>query len=70
MNSCPNCGAPINSVRCSYCGTVFGRARDDVSDAAATLLRLKHASLVHSMAVAKMYQDAIAAMRAYSRGND
>lgn len=21
--NCPNCGAPINSIECSYCGTVF-----------------------------------------------
>lgn len=23
LTNCPNCGAPITSCRCEYCGTVF-----------------------------------------------
>ena len=27
MTNCPNCGAPITSSRCEYCGTVFSGYR-------------------------------------------
>lgn len=31
LTNCPNCGAPIASCRCDYCGTVF-HFRDELAD--------------------------------------
>lgn len=29
--NCPNCGAPIQSERCEFCGTLFGEGKCVVS---------------------------------------
>ena len=65
MRNCPNCGAPINSPACEYCGTAF--ARQDAPKAR-TMLELENEFLKRNMEIKSLYEDAIFAMRAYSSG--
>lgn len=39
--NCPNCGAPIQAVKCPYCGTVFYDFAD-ISDDEPTYIRVKY----------------------------
>ena len=66
MKNCPNCGAPITSSTCEYCGTVFPEMQDTIK--AKTFLELENEYLKRNMAIEKLYEQAIFAMRAYSSG--
>lgn len=66
MTNCPNCGAPITGPKCEYCGTVFPERIYSIK--ARTMLELEAEHLKRNMAVEKLYESAIFAMRAYSSG--
>ena len=66
MTNCPNCGAPITGRACEYCGTVFPGRQNVIK--AKTFLELENEYLKRNMAIEKLYEEAIFAMRAYSSG--
>ena len=66
MTNCPNCGAPITGRACDYCGTAFHIPQDPIK--AKTMLELENEYLKRNMAVQRLYEEAIFAMRAYSSG--
>lgn len=53
MTNCPNCGAPVTSYKCDYCGTVFEEAN------VVTLY-------ADNRAFVTLYRDVIKAMKPYS----
>jgi len=59
MTNCPNCGAPVTSYKCEYCGTVFERLME------AEYLKSKTEELKQSLYVKSLYAEAIKAMRNY-----
>ena len=61
MTNCPNCGAPITSSKCEYCGTVFRDQRID-------FLIDENERLKQVSNIERLYNDAIFAIRAYSSG--
>lgn len=61
MSNCPNCGAPITSTQCEYCGTMF-------PDRSIDILMSENECLKSSMVLEQLYAEAIFAMRAYSSG--
>ena len=66
MTNCPNCGAPITSYACEYCGTVFPEQRRSIE--ARTMLELENECVKRKMAVNDLYEEALFAMRAYNAG--
>lgn len=68
MTNCPNCGAPIISSQCEYCGTTFGRSSEYCSSDVLSLLKLKTEHLKRTTELNMLYEDALFAMRAYGSG--
>lgn len=66
MTNCPNCGAPITSSACEYCGTVHRRSRE--SDDMVALLKHANDCIQKSIDMQALYDEAIYAMRGYSYG--
>lgn len=44
-HNCPNCGAPISSAKCPYCGTTFYDFTT-ISDRSPTYIKIKHLNSV------------------------
>ena len=63
LTNCPNCGAPITSSKCEYCGTVF---RD--FDREIYMLKQDIVNLGSRMRAEDIYAAAIKAMMSYSGG--
>lgn len=65
--NCPNCGAPIASGKCEYCGTRF-----DIqgTDKEIELLRIKTKMLEDQKKTSELYADALKAMREYATVNE
>lgn len=57
MINCPNCGAPITSDKCEYCGTEF-HTQQKIDD-----LTIKVNYLANAKMREELYASAIAAMR-------
>lgn len=55
MTNCPNCGAPVNSYKCDYCGTVFDENN----------LEYKVVLYADNIAVETLYKNALNAIRSY-----
>lgn len=64
MSNCPNCGAPIKSHQCEYCGTVFA---DPDKHAKIEHLRSEIVALQEKCIVTQLYYEALNAMRNYSK---
>lgn len=60
MYNCPSCGAPIDSNKCAYCGTVF-----DTPDRI-TLIQEKVQLYADNVVIETMYNNAIRAIRGYT----
>lgn len=60
-HNCPNCGAPIVSVRCSYCGTIHR----DFMGTEIGILKSKQEALRSNIRLTELYDAAIRAMRNY-----
>lgn len=65
MSNCPNCGAPITSYVCEYCGTVHDSKLINKS----TMLKIENERLEKQMAIEELYISAISAMRSYTYSN-
>ena len=63
MNNCPNCGAPIDSYKCEYCGTVHSDVVQDRID----YLHHKNEILKRNIVMEEMYIEALKAMAVYAR---
>ena len=61
MTNCPNCGAPITSYECEYCGTVFEDPLENIRR-----LESKTKDLQYSLYAKYLYVEAIKAMRPYN----
>jgi hypothetical protein len=59
--NCPNCGAPITSRQCEYCGTIFRNVTDDYE-----ILQFKIDALNKSEEIKMFYEEALTAMRRYA----
>lgn len=71
MTNCPNCGAPIASSQCEYCGTIlYDHRRLEIEKAMLELenevLNLKTRYLHEQNVCRDLYEEAIKAMRSYS----
>lgn len=62
MTNCPNCGAPITGQVCEYCRTVFEQRPDP------RLYVRENECVKQMMAIENLYEEALAAMRAYGHG--
>lgn len=67
MTNCPNCGAPITSRVCEYCGTVF-RSVDTRDYTEFEFHKATARMLQEQRAIQDIYQQAIDTMRSYRRG--
>ena len=68
MTNCPNCGAPIVSHKCEYCGTIFSKPAPDnryVSCKEIELLESMNACLKQQVVVKELCMSALKAMRSY-----
>lgn len=65
--NCPNCGAPIASGKCEYCGTRF-----DIqgTDKEIELLRIKTKMLEDQKKTSELYGKALKVMREYATANE
>ena len=68
MTNCPNCGAPIISSQCEYCGTIFSKFSEYSGEDEISLLKLETEHLKHTVELKALYEDALLAMRAYGDG--
>ena len=77
--NCPNCGAPITSEQCPYCGSVFSfsAVKETADEMSERMHDLKMAyemgvltanELRNAMQIKKMYDAAISDMREYGKG--
>ena len=70
MTNCPNCGAPIVSYQCEYCGTVLNVCRKVENEKTILkleneLVALKTRQLYEQDILKELYEDTIRAMRSY-----
>lgn len=64
QTNCPNCGAPIISSVCEYCGTRH------VSKSEIDILNAKTKALKDDYVLGQRYKDLINTMKRYHRGID
>lgn len=63
MANCPNCGAPITSNKCEYCGTVHRRGVSYYES-----LKRENDAINSAIKVNELYTEALIAMRHYADG--
>lgn len=69
MTNCPNCGAPIQTSVCEYCGTVFNMDILHQKMDEYKTLQEKIRQLENTKHVEELYANAIKAMRSYAFGD-
>lgn len=57
MSNCPNCGAPIVSSKCEYCGTVHGR--DVSSNDPCLYVEFNKEAILHKTINERLYESGI-----------
>lgn len=62
MTNCPNCGAPLNGIKCEYCGTAFFDMVD-ISTGENCIVRLRHGD---EIITGKMYVGGVNAEMNYA----
>ena len=60
--NCPNCGAVITGPTCEYCGTVFSNHTSEVIQ-----IKIENDLLKQHIRMQQLYEDALNAMRKYTR---
>lgn len=68
MSNCPNCGAPIISAKCEYCGTVHDAVKHKAN--IEEIKKLYEASVLtaNQIRTEMLYSEALKAMRGYAGG--
>lgn len=61
MTNCPNCGAPITSSQCEYCGTSFDYLQKEID-----ILAGKTKLIERQNSIENLYTAALMAMRNFA----
>lgn len=64
MTNCPNCGAPIISNKCEYCGTVHKRVTSCHETLKCEVDKLR--AINNALKTEVLYEQALMAMRHYA----
>lgn len=68
--NCPNCGAPIISAVCEYCGTRHWEFESKIREMEREIKLIKTSAkqIERQMTLERLYEEVIDAMRKYSKG--